>query len=209
MAPDQTSKLQERIRNLEKECAYLNRKLKRMTQQQLRQERIDDINRHLLKQTNLKLLRYHERTRAENTSKSDFLANMSHEIRTPLNIILGMANLLAETPLSKDQSQYLSSLRVTGRQLMEILNNILEFSRIESGKISYQPEPFSLQRILNQIEASALPLCMQKGIQFTVKQDSLLVMERVGDSLKIFQILLNLINNAIKFTQKGTITLRI
>ncbi|MCP3889480.1 MAG: response regulator [Desulfobulbaceae bacterium] len=193
MKTDQPQNLQDKIDRLEKECYQLQEKL--------------DHNRQLLKQANDKLLQHSERSRLDNLTKSDFLANMSHEIRTPLNIILGMANLLAETALDRTQSQYLNSLRVTGRQLLEILNNILEFSRIEAGKITYQPEPFSLQKIINQIEASALPLCIQKQIRFNVKQDPLLVMERVGDSLKIFQILLNLTNNAIKFTEAGSITL--
>ncbi len=193
MKTDQPQNLQDKIDTLEKECCQLQEKL--------------DHNRQLLKQANDKLLQHHERSRLDNLTKSDFLANMSHEIRTPLNIILGMANLLAETALDRTQSQYLNSLRVTGRQLLEILNNILEFSRIEAGEITFQPEPFSLQKIINQIEASALPLCIQKQIRFNVKQDPLLVMERVGDSLKIFQILLNLTNNAIKFTEAGSITL--
>lgn len=202
---------QQRISELEKECAQLRKEMEEMSESHMRQlllrERTDDRNKQLLKEASEKLLHFHEKARLENVSKSDFLANMSHEIRTPLNIVLGMANLLAETPLSTTQSKYLNSLRVTGRQLMEILNNILEFSRIEAGKITFQPEPFSLQRIINQIEASALPLCLQKQIDFHVKLDPLLVMERVGDSLKIFQILLNLINNAVKFTEKGSITL--
>lgn len=213
MKDEEIIQLRAKIVALEKESADLRRKMDKKAeehlQQQLLQEKIDDKNRHLLKEANEKLLEYHERSRLENLSKSDFLANMSHEIRTPLNIILGMANLLAETSLNTTQAKYLNSLRVTGRQLMEILNNILEFSRIEAGKIAFQPEPFSLQRIINQIEASALPLCLQKNIDFRVKLDPLLVMERVGDSLKIFQILLNLINNAVKFTDKGSITLKL
>ncbi len=205
MTKDIQSYLQQKIAALERECAALRRKLSAMSAVQLRQEKIDQINRQLLKQSNEKLLQYQEQAQLENISKSDFLANMSHEIRTPLNIILGMANLLAETELDKVQMQYLSSLRVTGRQLMEILNNVLEFSRIEAGKIVLESEPFSLQNIIQQIEASALPLCLQKKLQFRVEHDPLLVMERIGDPLKIFQILLNLINNAVKFTQAGSI----
>ena len=206
MTNDSQSSMQQQVDTLEKECAHLRRELTRLSAQQIQQEKIYNKNRGLLKQTNEQLLQYHKRSQHENLSKSDFLANMSHEIRTPLNIILGMANLLAETELDKTQKQYLSSLRITGTQLMEILNNILEFSRIDAGKISIEPEPFSLQKIIYQIEASALPLCLQKKLKFFVEHDPLLVMERIGDPLKIFQILLNLINNAVKFTQSGSIT---
>jgi hypothetical protein len=209
MTNDCQSYLQQKIVALEKECHHLRQKLAELSAQQIQQEKKDEMNRRLLKQTNEKLLQCNALSQRENISKSDFLANMSHEIRTPLNIILGMANLLAETELDQTQMQYLSSLRVTGRQLMEILNNVLEFSRIEAGKIIVEPEPFSLQKIIQQIEASALPLCLQKKLKFMVEHDPLLVMERIGDPLKIFQILLNLINNAVKFTQSGTITLAI
>jgi hypothetical protein len=209
MTNDCQSYLQQKIVALEKECHHLRQKLAELSAQQIQQEKKDEMNRRLLKQTNEKLLQCNALSQRENISKSDFLANMSHEIRTPLNIILGMANLLAETELDQTQMQYLSSLRVTGRQLMEILNNVLEFSRIEAGKIIVEPEPFSLQKIIQQIEASALPLCLQKKLKFMVEHDPLLVMERIGDPLKIFQILLNLINNAVKFTQSGTIALAI
>ncbi len=209
MTKDNESYLQQKVEALEQECASLRAKFAELNAQQRQQEIIAEKNKALLKQTNEQLLHYHEQSQHETLSKSDFLANMSHEIRTPLNIILGMANLLAETELDKTQKQYLSSLRITGRQLMEILNNILEFSRIDAGKITIEPEPFSLQRIINQIEASALPLCLQKKLEFHVEHDPFLLMERVGDSLKIFQILLNLINNGVKFTQSGSITFAI
>ncbi len=209
MAQDNQSYLQQKIDTLEKECAHLRRRCARLGAQQTRQKKIYKTNKKLLQKTNEKLLQCHKLSQRENLSKSDFLANMSHEIRTPLNIILGMANLLAETELDKTQMQYLSSLRITGGQLMEILNNILEFSRIDAGKITIDPEPFSLQKIIYQIEASALPLCLQKKLKFQVRHDPLLIMERIGDPLKIFQILLNLINNGVKFTQSGSITLAI
>lgn len=209
MKEDHEIALKQEIRQLHKQCAYLERKLLRLKEQQIRQERIDDINRHIMKHTNEKLLQYHQQMQQENKSKSDFLANMSHEIRTPLNIILGMANLLADTPLDQSQSQYLNSLRVTGRQLKEILNNILEFSLIDAGKITFEPEPFSLEKIINQLEASIMPLCVQKKLQYSIHYDPLLVMERIGDPLKIYQVLLNLINNAIKFTAVGGVILGI
>ncbi len=130
MTKSSQSHLQLKIDSLEKECSYLRNKYARLSAQQIRQEKIENINRHLLKQTNENLLQCTKLSQHENLSKSNFLANMSHEIRTPLNIILGMANLLAETELDKIQMQYLRSLRITGTQLMEILNNILEFSNV-------------------------------------------------------------------------------
>lgn len=202
-------KMKRKLEQLQKERDQLRQSLAAAEKQIRSLQQHTRATSALLQEANDKLRFFHEQKRLEDLSKSDFLANMSHEIRTPLNIILGMAHLLAETSLTPPQQQYLNSLRLTGKQLMEILNNILEFSRIEAGKISFEPEPFSLQKIINQIEASALPLCLPKNLHFVVQHDPLLIMERVGDSLKIFQILLNLINNAVKFTTSGSITLTI
>ncbi len=206
---ERCQELAEEVTRLNKQCAYLERRLARLLAQQIHQERIDDINRHLLKHTNEKLRQYHAEAERQSSSKSDFLANMSHEIRTPLNIILGMANLLAETPLDTTQAQYLKSLRITGRQLTEIINNVLEFSRIDAGMVVFEPEPFSLERIFGQIEVSIAPLCVQKDLDYAVHYPPDLIMERIGDPIKIYQILLNLINNAVKFTDAGSIFLDI
>ncbi len=200
---------EQEIGDLRKRCIYLGKKLVRLREQKVRQDKIDAINRRLLKHSHQKLLHYYQQAQRENVCKSDFLANMSHEIRTPLNIILGMANLLADTSLDKIQTQYLHSLRVTGRQLTEVLNNVLEFSRIEAGKIAFEPEPFSLEKIINQLEASIMPLCVQKKLEYSVHCAPQLIMERIGDPLKIYQILLNLVNNAVKFTTNGAIILGI
>jgi signal transduction histidine kinase/CheY-like chemotaxis protein/HPt (histidine-containing phosphotransfer) domain-containing protein len=201
--------LEEEVKRLNKQCSYLERRLSRLLAQQIHQERIDDINRHLLKHSNEKLRQYHAEAERQSNSKSDFLANMSHEIRTPLNIILGMANLLAETPLDTTQAQYLKSLRLTGRQLTEIINNVLEFSRIEAGMVVCEPEPISLERIFSELEISITPLCVQKNLDYAVRYPPDLIMERIGDPIKIYQILLNLINNAVKFTATGGIVLSI
>jgi two-component system sensor histidine kinase/response regulator len=122
--------LQDKINLLEKECTQLQHNLGAAEKQITSLQKHTTATAALLQETNDKLRFFHEQKRREDLSKSDFLANMSHEIRTPLNIILGMAHLLEETPLTTPQLQYLNSLRVTGQQLMEILNNILEFSRI-------------------------------------------------------------------------------
>ncbi len=209
MTKEQLAAQEREIYELRKQCSFLERKIARLREQQIRQENIDDINRRILKHTNERLLQYHQQAQRENICKSDFLANMSHEIRTPLNIILGMANLLADTNLDTTQSQYLNSLRVTGRQLTEIINNVLEFSRIDAGKIRFEPEPFSLEKIIQQLEASIVPLCIQKKLEYTVSCSPKLIMERTGDALKIYQVLLNLINNAVKFTATGGISLSI
>lgn len=202
-------KMQNKIDLLKKECEQAHQDLEAATKQIHSLQKQTTANAALLQEANDKLRFLHEQKRLDNLSRTDVLTNMSHEIRTPLNIILGIAHLLAETPLTAPQQQYIKSLRVTGKQLMEILNNILEFSKIEAGKILFEPVPFSLQEIISQIEAAAQPLCQPKRLEFVVLHDPLLIMEREGDPLKIFQILLNLLNNAVKFTQAGTITLTI
>ncbi len=142
-----------------------------------------------------------------NRSKSDFLARMSHEIRTPLNAIVGLSDLLAETPLNERQRRYSKALTTSSHHLSELLNNILDFSKIEAEKFTLQETPFSLRELIDQISNIVQMEAEQKGLTFT----SLIqptIPSRLQSDPKVFrQILLNLLSNAIKYTQQGRIDL--
>ncbi len=198
-----------RIDELETHIAYLERKLARTEQQQARKERIDDINRHLIKHVSAELEQALVLAEQGNRAKTEFLATMSHEIRSPLNIVLGMGELLAETKLDEQQGKYLQSLLGAGRQLFEQLTNVLEFSRLESGKIAVHREPFSFELLGSSLCALMETLAQDRGLEFRyqVPPDSL--GERLGDLPKIKQILFNVLSNALKFTDHGAITLAI
>lgn len=150
------------------------------------------------------------RRRAEEASrvKSRFLANMSHEIRTPVNGILGFARLLADQPLPPESHEYTQIIRQSADNLLGIIEDILDFSRIEAGKLSLHPMDFNLHRLLEDVTGLLAPIAFEKGLELVplVYRD---VPERVhGDAQRVRQVLTNLIGNAIKFTLYGQITVR-
>jgi signal transduction histidine kinase/CheY-like chemotaxis protein/HPt (histidine-containing phosphotransfer) domain-containing protein len=199
-------------RQLEKatqEIAYLKRILTRMEKRLLRQEKLDDMNRHQTRWAMQQLERSRELAEQASQAKTDFLANMSHEIRTPLNIVLGMGELLAGTELEENQTQYLESLRLAGEHLLRLINDILEFSRIESGTVEVLSAPFNIKELLDEVGTIGNHLAREKRIDFSVEYDQLLEINRLGDVRKIKQVLINLLGNAVKYTDSGSVSLKV
>lgn len=151
---------------------------------------------------------YQEKERAEAASKakSQFLANMSHEIRTPMNGVLGMAELLSHTPLTEKQRRYVDQIRSSGSDLLYIINDILDFSKIEAGKIVLERNPFDLAAVMREMVESFLERAVAKGLTLSYRAEEGLQTHVVGDVYRFRQVLTNLIGNAIKFTDAGTIS---
>ena len=148
-----------------------------------------------------------ERAEQANRAKSDFLANMSHEIRTPMNAILGMAELLAESPLTPRQKRFVDIFQHSGMILLRIINDILDLSKLEAGKLALVPEVFDLSEILFQTCAVFTPQAEEKELPLFCDLPPDLPKLAFGDPIRLTQILANLLANACKFTQTGEIRL--
>jgi signal transduction histidine kinase/DNA-binding response OmpR family regulator len=142
---------------------------------------------------------------AANAAKDEFLANISHEIRTPLNGVIGMNNLLAQTSLSAEQRQYVDLLGSSGRSLLDLVNDVLDYSRIEAGKLILEQVRFPLSRWLWEVVTPQRIAAQEKGLALNFSADPDLPPQAVGDPGRLRQVLTNLVNNAIKFTSQGQI----
>ncbi len=150
-----------------------------------------------------------ENVRQASEAKSAFLATMSHEIRTPLNGILGMTQLLRESNPSAGQSKQIDAISASGETLLAILNDVLDLSKIEAGRLELEKIDFSLDRVLGGMRALTQYQAEKKGLAFSIEKDADVPARLRGDPAKLGQVLLNLLGNAIKFTERGGVTLRV
>lgn len=176
---------------------YFIGSLQDLTEQKIAENKIKHQNENLIIEK--------EKAEIATQAKDDFLATMSHEIRTPMNGVLGMTQLLLDSNLNIEQQEYVKTINHSGKALLEIINDILDFTKIEAGHMRLDPQPFSLQNTAEQVHSMLKPRADEKNVDFIINIDKSIPDTLLGDDIRIRQILINLAGNAIKFTKEGNV----
>lgn len=168
---------------------------------------VRDVTKQILNEEEINRAR--EEAERANLAKSRFLATMSHEIRTPLGGIIGMLDLLNDTKLDKQQKNYVQSLQLSSETLMQIINDVLDYSKIESEKLELEKSVFSIRQCIEETFNILYAKAQEKNLKLSYKLDSSVPAEMIGDKNRLRQILINLTGNAIKFTHEGGIAIMV
>ncbi len=205
-ARNELLQLEEGFNALAREIAQSESRLQREVEQATAelQETVKEIE-----EKNVEIDLARRREQQANRAKSAFLANISHEIRTPMNGILGFAELLLKTPLNKDQREYTSIIRNSAGNLLGIINDLLDFSKMESGKLAIDLQPFDVRRCFENAIRPLLAEAYRKELELVLLIYHDVPNTLIGDEARIEQILVNLVGNALKFTERGEIVVRV
>ncbi len=162
-----------------------------------------------LHELNEQLVRARDKAEAASIAKSEFVANMSHEIRTPMNAIIGLARLLEESPLERRERSYVGKIQMATQSLLNIVNDVLDFSKIEAGQMLLEQRRFQLERLLGSVSVLLANSAWARGVEPVFVLGPGVPDELIGDALRVEQILINLVGNAVKFTAHGEVVLSI
>ena len=202
----------EKLQTSEEELKVQQEELQQANQELEERSRLLEEKNELILERNLQIQRKAEELETNTKYKSEFLANMSHELRTPLNSILLLSRLLSENPgsnLSPEQIEYANVIQSSGKGLLTLIDEILDLSKIEAGKMELEYADVRIQSLVEQLQALFSMLAKDKGIDFSITTSADIPASIETDRLRVEQILRNLISNALKFTKKGSVQLKI